>query len=250
MNEQLQAGDEQRCFYMIQLTQDEAESQELEPFQYFPKKLITAITLKNSNLGRNIYLMECVSSPLFIHRKNDVIKMSIDFKGSEIVSVKYQHFFERDLIGVIINTVEENHMSLVNLRTLRILNHVVTERDSESSRKLKFVSCFLGGANQSLLMGVNDRGLIYYGDNVVFDPGFSKQKLNLRGRHGLHGHQRPAERLRGARGPEEERRTETPENAERRPAQGEELLAARPGKDHQPQRGSLLSPHHGRRLRY
>jgi len=178
MTNKIQAGDDERRFFVIPITEDEQEHS-LEPFQYFPKKLITEITLKNSALGRNIYLMECVSSPLFIHRKHDVIKMSIDFKGSEILDARYQHFFEKDVLGVIINTVDENHMSLVNLRNLRILNHVVTEREPGSTRKLKIVSSFLGGANESLLMGVNDRGKFYWGNGMVFDPGFCKLFLKF-----------------------------------------------------------------------
>ena len=176
-NRQIQVGDEYRHFYCINIPEerdhdgeDEDEDDEpfqvLNPFQYFPKKLISEIELKNSSLGRMVYLMKCVSSPLFIHRKNDIIKMSIDFKPHEVKTILYKHFYKKDFLGVMENTESEGHVSLIDLRSLKILNHEVIE-DMEDE---DLVSCFLAGNTRGNLFCVDNRGCIYRQKQRLFIP--------------------------------------------------------------------------------
>ena len=168
-NDKIQIGDEDRQFYIRPISA-EYNNQPLEPFQFFPKNLISALVLKSSKLGHKIYLMKCVSSPLFIHRKHDVIKMSIDYKSAEIKSVLYQQFFDLDMLGVVINTAEGVHLSLISLRTLRILKHVFIEQTQTTMIAILLLKEKAG----SFLVGIDNKGYIYLDGDLIGQPKLGK----------------------------------------------------------------------------
>lgn len=168
-NDKIQVGDEDRQFYIRPISA-EYDGQVLEPFQFFPKNLISALVLKSSKMGHKIYLMKCVSSPLFIHRKHDVIKMSIDYKSAEIKSVLYQQFFDQDMLGVVINTIEGVHLSLINLRTLRIIKHVLVQQTQTTMIGV----LLLRNKNGAFLIGVDNKGFLYRDGDLVGQPKLGK----------------------------------------------------------------------------
>lgn len=114
--------------------------------------------------------MICVDSPLFIHRKNDVIKMSIDFKDSPIANVFYDIFSEKDILSILILTHERTHNCLIDLRNLRIIKKVVKE-----GGRIPIISSFLCESVGHHLYGVDRDGRIYDHGIVVHDPKFGKQ---------------------------------------------------------------------------
>ena len=144
----------------------------IAPTQYFPNNIISKIQPKTSKLGRKLYLMICVDSPLFIHRKNDVIKMSIDFKDSPIANVFYDIFSEKDILSILILTHERTHNCLIDLRNLRIIKKVVKE-----GGRIPIISSFLCESVGHHLYGVDRDGRIYDHGKVVHDPKFGKLLL-------------------------------------------------------------------------
>lgn len=168
-NNKIQVGDEDRQFYIRPISSD-YNDQVLEPFQYFPKNLISALVLKSSKLGHKIYLMKCVSSPLFIHRKHDVIKMSIDYKSAEIKSVLYQQFFDLDMLGVIINTAEGVHLSLISLRSLRVIKHVVVNQTQTTMIGV----LLLRDKRGAFLLGIDNKGYVYLDGDMIGQPKLGK----------------------------------------------------------------------------
>lgn len=139
------------------------------PSQLFPKNLITNVQPKTSMLGRKIYLMICVDSPLFIHRKNDVIKMSIDFKDAPIVNVFYDMFTEKDILSILILTQKSSHNCLIDLRSLRIIKKVV-----KPGPRMPIISSFICESKGSSLYGVDRDGRLYRDAIKVHDPKLGK----------------------------------------------------------------------------
>lgn len=171
-NNRIQVGDEDRQFYIRPISGD-YNNQILEPFQFFPKNLISALVLKSSKLGHKIYLMKCVSSPLFIHRKHDVIKMSVDYKSSDIKSVLYQQFYDQDMLGVVINTAEGVHLSLISLRSLRIIKHVVVHQTQTTMIGVLLMRSKKG----TFLLAIDNKGFIYLDGDMVGQPKLGKKTI-------------------------------------------------------------------------
>jgi hypothetical protein len=123
-------------------------------------------------MGRKIFLLICVDSPLFIHRKNDVIKMSIDFKDAPILSVFYDIFAEKDIISIIIQTEKASHNCLIDLRNLRILKKVV-----KPGMKVPIISSFICESKGTQLYGIDRDFRLYRDAKVVHDPKNSNKTL-------------------------------------------------------------------------
>ena len=144
-------------------------SEGIYPCQLFPKQLITNVQPKCSQKGHKIYLMICVDSPLFIHRKNDVIKMSIDFKDSPIVNVFYDMFVDKDILSILILTQRNSQNCLIDLRNLRVLKRVVKD-----GPRMPMISSFIAKSIGTNLFEIDRDGKIYSNAQLVHNPKISK----------------------------------------------------------------------------
>jgi hypothetical protein len=137
-------------------------------------------------MGRKIYLMICVDSPLFIHRKNDVIKMSIDFKDAPITNVFYDMFVDKDILSILILTQRSSHNCLIDLRSLRIIKHVIKD-----GPRMPIISSFICESKGTSLYGIDRDGRLYKDAVMVHDPKLGKEtflnsKNELRSRFGAY----------------------------------------------------------------
>lgn len=140
-------------------------SEGIYPCQLFPKQLISNVQPKNSKKGHKVYLMICVDSPLFIHRKNDVIKMSIDFKDSPIINVFYDLFVDRDILSILILTQKNSQNCLIDLKNLKILKRVI-----KKGPRMPMISSFIAKSIGTNLFAIDRDGKLYQDGCLVHNP--------------------------------------------------------------------------------